>query len=135
LAAALCAVVLFGLSANGQQPTPIVVPPDATALEGLPTLRVDATWDATTRRQLDSEEAAASRLRIRVKDGTFYWSSRDDRQLTLSHTGDFTYLSSTAPGQYVRIRRLNGRLTYVEHVDNEFGSVTYWGELRIILGR
>jgi hypothetical protein len=98
-------------------------------------LRVETTADTTTRRQLDGAEAAASRLRVEIKDGSFYWSSRDDRRLALTGSGDFTYLSSTAPGQYLRIRRLNDRLTYVEHIETPLGSVTYWGELRIVIGK
>jgi hypothetical protein len=134
-AVALSALVLFGYSAHGQESPPIVIPPNATALEGVPTLRVDTTPDTTTRRQLDAAEATASRLQVQIKDGHFYWASRDGRQLALSGSGDFTYLSSTAPGRYVRIRRLNDRLTYVEHLDTALGSVTFWGELRIVVGK
>lgn len=134
-AVVLCAVLLLGYPAGGQDSPPIVFPPNVTALEGLPTLRVETTPDATTRRQLDPAEADANRLRVQVKDGSFFWSSRGDRRLALTGSGDFTYLSSTAPGQYVRIRRLNDRLTYVEHLDTPLGSVTYWGELRIVIGR
>lgn len=128
-------LLLLACSAGAQDARPIVFPPNATALEGLPTLRVETTPEATTRRQLDSRQAAASRLSIQIKDGNFYWSSRDDRRLTLTASGEFTYLSSTDPGRYVRIRRLNDRLTYVEHLDTTFGSVTYWGELRIVVGQ
>jgi hypothetical protein len=65
-AVALSAVELFGYSAHGQDSPPIVIPPNATALEGRPTLRVDTlrvdtTLETTTRRQLDATEA---RLRI-----------------------------------------------------------------------
>ena len=45
------------------------------------------------------------------------------------------YLSSTEPGRYVRIRRLNDRLAYVEHLDTTLGTVTYWGELRVVVGQ
>ena len=128
-------LLLLAFSAGAQDARPIVFPPNATALEGRPTVRVETTPEATTRRQLDSEEAAASRLSIQIKDGSFYWSSRDDRRLTLTASGEFTYLSSTEPGRYVRIRRLNDRLTYVEHLDTTLGTVTYWGELRIVVGR
>lgn len=127
--------LLLACSAGAQDARPIVFPPNATALEGLPTVRVETTPEATTRRRLDSEEAAASRLSILIKDGRFYWSSRDDRRLTLTASGEFTYLSSTEPGRYVRIRRLNDRLTYVEHLDTTLGTVTYWGELRVVVGQ
>ena len=131
--ALLAFLLLRAASASAQEGHRIVFPPNATALEGAPTLRVETTAEATVRRELDSGEAAANRLRIRIKDGSFYWSSRDDHRLTLTASGDFTYLSSTEPGRYVRIRRLNDRLTYVEHVDTARGIVTYWGELRVIL--
>lgn len=126
-------LLVLAASASAQEGRRVVFPPNATALEGDPTLRVETTPEATVRRELDPAEAAANRLRIRIKDGSFYWSSRDDRRLTLTPSGDFTYLSSTDPGRYVRIRRLNDRLTYVEHVDTARGIVTYWGELRVIL--
>lgn len=134
-AVALCAVLLLGYPARGQDSPSIVFPANATALEGLPTLRVETTPDATTRRHLDPEEAATSRLRVAIKDRSFYWSSRGNHRLALTGSGDFTYLTSTAPGRYVRIRRLNDRLTYVEHLDTALGSVTYLGELRIVIGK
>jgi hypothetical protein len=128
----LAGVVMMGtLRAQAAQS---VVPPNATALEGTPDVRIETTSDAATRRQLDSTDAAANRLRIQVRDGAFYWSSRDNSRLALTTAGDFTYLSSATPGRYVRIRRVNDRLTYVEHLDTTFGSVTYWGELRVVIG-
>jgi hypothetical protein len=111
------------------------LPAGTTALEGLPAVRIDTSRDRATRHELDSREAAGSRLTIRVADGRFYWSGRGDRPLAATDSGGFTYLSSSEPGRYVRIRQLNDRLTYVEHVDTDAGSVTYWGELRIVVGR
>ncbi|MGE3403896.1 MAG: hypothetical protein AB7K63_14980 [Vicinamibacterales bacterium] len=111
------------------------IPADATALEGLPAVRVETTSEKTTRRQLEGAEAAGHRLRVRIDKDGFYWSSRDNRRLAVTAAGAFTYLSSSEPGTYVRIQRLNDRFTYVEHVDTDLGSVTYWGELRIVLGK
>jgi hypothetical protein len=111
------------------------VPANATALEGVPTVRIDTTQETATRRELARAEAATSLLKIQIIDGRYYWASHGNRPLTVSTSGDFTYLASTEPGRYVRFRRLNDRLTYVEHVDMPSGSVTYWGELRIVLGK
>lgn len=111
-----------------------VIPGNATALEGLPTARVDATSEGTQRQGLDRDQAAKQALRITIIDGRYYWTSRENRPLTLTTSGEFSYLTSTEPGQYVRFRQINGRLSYVEHVDMGLGSVTYWGELRIVLG-
>ena len=45
------------------------------------------------------------------------------------------YLSSTEPGTYVRFTELGNRLLYVEHLDMPFGSVTFWGEARVVFGK
>jgi hypothetical protein len=113
----------------------IGLPSNTTSLEGTPTVRLDATRDAATRHKLDSAESEGQRLEIRLEGHQFVWSSRGDRPLTLTTSGDYTYLLSDQPGQYIRIRRLNDRFTYVEHLDMDGGSVTYWGELRIVVGK
>jgi hypothetical protein len=107
---------------------------DATALEGVPTVRIDSTEAGTARRVLNEAEAAKNRLTISILDGRFYWTSREDRLLSLSSSDDFTYLSSE-PGKYIRITRLNDRISYVEHVDLVLGDVSWWGELRIVGGK
>ena len=131
-------LALLTAGAAGQAPssgqTPIV-PENATALEGVPTVRLDATEEGAKRRRLRGAEASDHRLRVAIVNGQYYWASRENRPLTASSSGEFTYLSSTDPGHYVRFRRINDRLTYVEHVEMPQGSVTYWGELRIVLGK
>ena len=125
-------------AAVGQAQTssePSLIPEHATALEGVPAVRVDASKEGATRRTLNSAEATKQSLKIRIVNGRYLWASREDRPLTLSSSGEFTYLTSSEPGQYVRLRRINDRIDYVEHVDMASGSVTYWGELRIVLDR
>jgi hypothetical protein len=116
---------------SGEKKT--VIPDNASALEGQPAVRVDATKEGATRRQLGRDEAANHRLKISIVNGKYYWASRENRPLTLTSSGEFTYLSSTDPGQYVRFKKINDRIEYVEHVDKAFESVTFWGELRIVL--
>jgi hypothetical protein len=116
------------------QPQKIDIPATATTLEGIPTIRIDSTEGNTTRRLLSTAEAAKDRLTVKVVDGQFYWASRGNRPLQLSSTGAFTYLSSD-PGTYIRITRVNDKISYVEHVDMAFASVTWWGELKIAVGK
>jgi hypothetical protein len=135
------AVVWLALGAAGVagQTAPdsggVLFPKNATAIEGVPSVRVDASPEGATRRQLDSAEAARQSLKIDIVNGEYVWSSRERRPLTLTSSGEFTYLTSTEPGRYIRVRRVNDRLSYVEHVDMGPRSVTYWGELRIVLGK
>ena len=125
------------LAQETAQPKKVEIPATATTLEGVPTVRVDSREGDATRRVLDATEAAWDALTISIVDGQFYWTSRGNRPLRLSSSDEFTYLSSE-PGHYVRFTRLNDKISYVEHVertDLEFGSVTWWGELRIVLGK
>jgi len=127
--------VLVTGAAFAQEPSAteiLGIPRDATVLEGLPDVRVDVTDETVTRRQLDADESENVRLRMRVRDGRLF---SDEGPLSVSESGGFTYLTSTRPGRYVRLRRLNDRLLYAEHIDMGERSVTYWGELRVVIGR
>lgn len=111
----------------------VQIPKNAPALEGLPQIMIETTQDGATRHELNAVEAPQSRLVIKIVDGNLYWAGREGGPLHVTRSGDFTYLSWTEPGQYVRFPRLGDRLIYAEHVDMPLGSVTYWGELRIVL--
>lgn len=116
-------------------PPDTVIPSNAAVLEGVPRVRIDRTRDQVTRRELDATEAARSRLTITILDGQLYRGDRTGTPLTITTSNGFTYLSSSRPGQYIRIQRLRDALSYIEHVDMTFGSVTYWGELRVTIAK
>jgi hypothetical protein len=133
---AIWAIVLSSLAAAQSAPSrETVIPSTDGVIEGEPTVRVDVTSTGATRHQLDSREAAQNRLEIKVVDGRYFWASRENRPLTVSPAGEYVYLSSAEPGQYIRFRKIDNRLSYVEHLDVGSGSVTYWGELRVVLGK
>ncbi len=147
MAVATALFCLMASSSFGQaQPKRVEIPAGATALEGLPTVRIDSTQGRTARLVLGAAEAKNERLLIRVVDGKFYWTSRGDRPLQLTSSGEFTYFSSE-PGSYIRLTRVDDKVTYVEHMDAAllssttrpallpFGTVTWWGELKIVLGK
>ncbi len=124
-----------GAAQSTSEGVPASIPAGATALQGLPTVRVDTTVDKTKRHALTAKEANEHGLRITLTGGRYFWTSRQNEELTLQPSGEFTYLTTASPGQYVRLRRVNDRLTYVEHLDMGSQSVTYYGELRILLGK
>ncbi len=127
----VCVAILFG---QGATPRAIEIPPNATALEGIPKVRVEIGEARTTRHVLDPTEAAKDRLRISVIDGQVYGTTREKRRLRLDASGDYTYLSSE-PGKYIRLTRVNDTLSYVEHLDLGSQSITWWGELKIVIGK
>jgi hypothetical protein len=130
-------MVMAPPGAPGQEAQPsqkVAIPSTAATLEGIPTVRIDSAEDGSTRLVLDAAEAAKNRLTVKVVDGQFYWTSRENRLLRLDSSGDLTYLSSE-PGKYIRLTRLNDKISYVEHLDMGSRSVTWWGELRIEVGK
>ena len=116
------------------EPQQVEIPATAVTLEGVPTVRIESAESGTTRRVLTASEAAMSRLTVGLIDGRYYWTSRGNRLLEKTSSGGFTYLSSD-PGHYIRFTRLNDKISYAEHVDVASGSVTWWGELRIVPGK
>ena len=136
IAAVLGVAVLLAPPILGQSEAPpaaVRIPPNAIALEGIPTVRVDSAQTGTTRHVLNAAESVKSRLLVKIIDGQYYWTSRGNRHLRLDAFGPFTYLSSE-PGSYVKLTRIHDKVAYVEHVDMPVGSVTWWGELQIIVG-
>jgi hypothetical protein len=135
--AALACVTLIVQSSVAQdapRSQRVDIPAGATSLEGVPTVRIDSSEQQTTRRVLNPEEAATARLTINVIGGQLYWATRDNRLLRVNSSGEFTYLTSD-PGQYIRLTLLDDRISYAEHVDLTSGSVTWFGELRIIVDK
>ncbi len=132
----LCVSVTLSSVAGAQSPGRApVIPADAVALEGRPAVRVEVTPEGTTRQLLNEQGAEEARLAITMRDGRYYWGNDPGRPLLLRRTGEFTYLSTSEPGHYVKFTQINDRIQYVEHLDQALGSVTYWGELRVVLGR
>lgn len=119
-------------SAQAQDPAQLLGIPKTVTLEGMPTVKVETSEDGTARQQLNPQEAAQHPLRLRFKDGTPFGQGNDPLQIRVSD--GFTYVT-TKPGSYIRLRRLNDRITYVEHLDQGPKSVTYWGEIRLGLGK
>jgi hypothetical protein len=130
-------VTCLGVSASGQDATQtqtVEIPANAVALEGLPAVRLDVTEASATRHVLGAGDAAKDQLAISVVDGKLLWKSRGNQPLRLETSGPFTYLSSE-PGTYIRLRRVNDRIEYVEHVESAAESVTWWGELRVVIDK
>jgi hypothetical protein len=112
-------------------PQTFELPKTATTLEGIPSVRVDLSEAASQRRVLGKDEAAKNKMSIQVKNGQYFWSSQGGEPLALNRKGEFTFLSST-PGNYIRLRKVKDRITYVEHLDNKGQYITYFGELRVV---
>ena len=135
-AVAIVLGVLTALPSAAQSTQPTLDLPAATVrLDGLPRIELETTERAASRRLLAPDAVQAQRLVIRVEQNRYFWGA-DRRPLTVQQSGEFIYLSSSSePGKYIRVQKINDRLSYVAHLDQGRRSVTYWGEFRVVLGR
>ena len=97
---------------------------------GAPLVRVDADGNEVKRTELSEAAGEKYACRIVRKGRRYVWASRDNRELTRSVAGDWTYYVSPEGSGYVKVLTgVTGRpFDYVEHVTGEFKTVTYWGK-------
>jgi hypothetical protein len=97
---------------------------------GTPLVRVDADGDEVKRTELSDAAGEKFACRITRKGRRYVWASRNDRELTRTVAGDWTYYVSPEGSGYVKVLTGAGGqpYDYVEHVTGEFKTVTYWGK-------
>ncbi len=135
--ATLCTIAATAtLSAQkAAQPQPVELPTGTLTLEGVPRVRIDDTETGSRRHVLDRKEADRHQFSIQVKDGQFFrGGTANQPPLKVEAQGAYTYLSAK-PGSYIRFTRMNDRIAYVEHLEEGQNHVTFWGELRIVIGK
>jgi hypothetical protein len=84
-----------------------------------------------TSEKVPRSEAEKRRLLITREGDRYFWASRDNTPLYRLDSGDYvTYIAATGVG-YVRVldpAKARGRkVTYMEHLTVQLGSVTYFG--------
>ena len=124
----LC-LVAFGLFAS-----PVAA---QTVLSVAPTVRVDSGEDSTQRNVLSEDEQGEFRLVITTRNGRYFWSSREGRELRHSGSGPTHYFIDPRGGGYVKVLDTAGlpdflsepgpRFRYMEHLTLLLGTITYWG--------
>ena len=88
---------------------------------------------------MSARQSARERTSYAYADAAFLDTLTDDEVEAevaheLGHVWIFThhaYLQTEGLANQIAMRN---RLLYVEHLDMPFGSVTFWGEARIVLG-
>jgi hypothetical protein len=108
-----------------------------TVIDALPNSVVYSGSENTRRDMLGPEKKEEYRLTITKRDGRYYWSSREDRELTYRISGAFHIFMEVMGGGYITIFNLpeslrdGAGLEYKEHIRNFTGNITYWGETEI----
>ena len=113
----------------------------ATELEGLPLKKVESSFAATFETLLDKEQTIEYQVRIFERSGTYYWASRNMKELYRSESGSYITFHAVDGSGYVRVgtplmldlrerlpeEQRRREIGYVEHLVTQFASITYYG--------
>lgn len=106
------------------------VPPAAARtliLSGTPDIQTKSTVEESVRIEMDSVKKKNHRVII-IKDGdVFYWESRERRKLIRSTQGLFVLFIDPTGGGYIKVVPSEGKLLYMEHLNQGLNTFTYWG--------
>jgi hypothetical protein len=121
----LLAILLFPLPGIAQ----------TVVLSAKPTVKVESSEASTKRYALTESEQEQYRVIITRRDGRYFWSSRENRELIYHHSGAFHYFTDLTGGGYIKIidtamlpDSMHGpgpRFRYMEHLTLWLGTITY----------
>ena len=122
------AISLFGVSV-GQTSAE-----DKVVFSGVPDSRVISGVDKQSRAVLSNAERAEYRVVITKRDGKYYWTSREDKELFHFESGVFHWFIAPTSGYIKLVDRAflmdktdTPGYLYVEHLTLWLDTYTYWG--------
>lgn len=67
---------------------------------------------------------------ITRKNGKYFWSSRDNKEMTKHASGNFVVFSADDGTGYVKFtpHMKDSPLDYMEHLHDKLFTITYWGK-------
>ena len=108
-----------------------------TVLSARPTVKVESNAASTQRFQLSDAEQEEFRVVITIRDGRYYWISREGRELIHHASLAFHYFIDPTGGGYIKVfdtslvpeflRDPGPRFQYFEVLSLWLGTITYWG--------
>jgi len=106
-------------------------------LDAEPTVKVESGERATSRLLLSEPDRTKYRVTITRRDGRYFWTSREGRELVHHASGAFHYFIEPGGGGYIKVfdthtlpksmRDPGPRFRYMEHLTLWLGTITYWG--------
>jgi hypothetical protein len=100
---------------------------------GYPDSRIISGTDKQIRTVLSNAERTEYRVVITKRDGKYYWTSREDKELIHFESGVFHWFIAPTSGYIKLVESLlvdktdTPRYVYVEHLTLRLDTYTYWG--------
>lgn len=100
---------------------------EVVVLKGVPIVQNKSSVEESGNFQLSESQQTESRLIITRKGQKYYWTSRQDRELTRHESGIYTIFLETKGAGYVRAMKSANKVLYMEHMGLGLETITYWG--------
>jgi len=99
-----------------------------TTIIGTPKAKVETHADSTKRSKLNAQQGVEYHMEIVRQGGEFIWISREGKTLTHSISGAYDNFVNPEGAGYVKVMMLQGECEYMEHVNLQLSTITYYGE-------
>lgn len=105
----------------------VCVAQELVALKGTPIIQNKSSVNESGNFPLTESQQNESRLIITKKGQKYYWTSRQDRELTKHESGVYTIFFETKGAGYVKVMKSEEKVLYMEHMGLGLETITYWG--------
>ena len=105
----------------------VCVAQELVVLKGTPIIQNKSSVNESVNFPLTESQQNESRLIITNKGQKYYWTSRQDRELTRHESGAYTIFFETKGAGYVKAMKSEDKVLYMEHMGLGLETITYWG--------
>ena len=108
-------------------PAPTLQADEIIVLNGTPIIQSKGNPEESNNKQLSESQRNEYRLLI-TKDGDkYFWTTRKNRPLIKTQSGDISIFLEPGGSGYIRVSEREGQILYLEHMAYGFQTVNYWG--------
>lgn len=100
---------------------------EIVVLKGTPIIQNKSSFEDSGNLQLSESQQAESKLIITKRGTKYYWTSRQDRELTRHESGVYSIFLETKGAGYVKTMMSDDKVLYMEHMGLGLETITYWG--------
>lgn len=100
---------------------------EIVVLNGTPLNQCSSSIEGSQNIQLNEGQQAESRLLITKKGDKYFWSTRQNRELTKHQSGIYTIFLEKNGAGYIKVLKNEDKVLYMEHMGIGLQTITYWG--------
>jgi len=104
---------------------------DFASIKGRPKVKIETYPDGAETYKLSKEQQLEYSMSIVRQGAEYIWVNRESKILIRSTSGIYDNFASPEGAGYVKISTFGGNCEYMEHVHQNFMTITYYGECEV----